>query len=255
MCCAIFIPQGSKLPKEHLEQAFKNNSEGGGFAYIENGEVKIQKGFFKFEEMWDAFNAVQQTNNAAKLCHVRKKSYGKIDAENCHPFQIDAQHAISHNGTVWEFSVANASYSDTSAFTLNILKPLFAEYPEFYKTKYGRWLIEEAIGSLNKMIILDANGDYRIFNESEGHWNGAVWYSNKSYEPPPPPKKKSKKHKKSVGWYRPRNGSKKKRIKGYRYPNSTNMLTQQQMNELTHKFGLRMKDLARRGDVEIVPVD
>ncbi len=193
MCIAVFKPANQKLKKEILERCYKANGDGCGFAFPMDGRVEIVKGRMEFEEFWNRLDAIQNQGEFPMLAHFRIRSAGDISDENCHPFRINDQHALIHNGTIWDFNAANSKVSDTAVFCHNILKPLFQDYPDFFKTKYGHHLIEKTIG-VSRIIILNAQGEYVIFNESGGEWDDNVWYSNKSYLPPPPKKKNKNKN-------------------------------------------------------------
>lgn len=193
MCIIASINRNHQLSRATAAQCFVANSHGAGFAYIEDGRVKIQKGFKDFDSFWAAFEPIQETNHEPKLAHFRVCSAGVIDESNTHPFYIDENHAMVHNGTLHTFKNATAKISDTVIFNHNILRPLFEEFPIFYKSKVGQLLMEEAIGANNKLAILDSDGEIVILNESAGEWVDGIWFSNRSYLPPPPPKKKEEK--------------------------------------------------------------
>ncbi len=89
MCLAIVKPGGVSLPEEHLAQGWINNSDGGGFAYIEKGEVKFEKGFFKYQDWLAAYKAkLELFPNSPFLIHFRIASQGDKAAGNTHPFKI-----------------------------------------------------------------------------------------------------------------------------------------------------------------------
>lgn len=257
MCIALLLPKNVKLSKETAILCAKANPDGAGFAYVENDRINIKKGYFDFEKFWKDFNEVQENNNETKLVHFRIASAGVKDDFNCHPFRIDEKHAVIHNGTLWGFWQAKAQVSDTFIFTHNILKPMFERDAGLFKTKFGQYLIEETISSYSKLVILGADGEAVIFNESEGVWddaiNGKIWFSNRSYLPPPPPKKKHKKKDKFA--YQ---GIKKAKPSGYRALQDIlaveediciekgELLTLRQINQLTHYYRKQWKQRCRK---------
>jgi predicted glutamine amidotransferase len=219
---------------------------------------------FAFEDFWQTLNKIQTEIKTPMLVHFRIRSAGHVDEQNCHPFYIDEKHALSHNGTLHDFNNPKSPVSDTILFTHNILKPLFDEYPNFYKTKFGRYLIEETIGSYNKITILNNLGEIVIFNESAGEWSGEVWYSNKSYLPVVVKTKKSHKD------FRYNGRGKKQKASKYRSLEDIldeqqdiliikgEILTAQQINKLTHYYRkewghkCKLKHLVRKEIVEPV---
>src|ERR1041385_705405 len=100
MCICLFKPKNVIITKKVLKTCFENNPHGAGMAYASNdGEkVIIDKGYFHFREFWKKFHAIQE--NKAMLVHFRVATSGVINKKNCHPWKVDEQHALIHNGTV-----------------------------------------------------------------------------------------------------------------------------------------------------------
>lgn len=183
MCIAIYKPRSVEIPKETLAQCFSSNPDGAGFMFAEKGRLNIQKGFFSFNEFWEAYEKHQDKHAAI---HFRIKTHGKIDEVNCHPFRINTTLGFIHNGTI--SGHGTTEHSDTYMFNEEVIKPMMkrfgknAIYDDTIKT-----LIEKYIG-WSKLVFLDNYGDYQIFNEASGNWHNGAWYSNHSYRPPAPPK-------------------------------------------------------------------
>jgi len=182
MCQAIFKPANQTLDPVTLRRCFDRNPHGAGFAYAVNNKLNVRKGFFTFEEFWDAFNPIQE--GAPAIIHFRYASAGVISPENCHPFRIDANHAMIHNGTFWDFADAESKQSDTGHYTSKLLRPLFKRDQHFWKTNIGHYLLVKTMG-YSKMIILSNNGKVGIVNEEAGQWAGeeneSCWFSNDGY--------------------------------------------------------------------------
>ena len=84
--------------------------------------------------------------------------------------------AFAHNGVL---SVEDhKKKSDTRVFNETILKKL----PDGFLNNSGAVnLLEGFIGS-DKLVFIENNGKSVILNESAGHWDGGIWYSNSSYK-------------------------------------------------------------------------
>lgn len=186
MCIIIIRKDPSrKLPKEVYKNCFEHNSDGAGFASIDDdGDIIINKGFFTFEDFWKAYEPVE---HISPLTQFRIGTSGGLTGENCHPFRIadkqdGAQNDLvfAHNG-VLSIDRPNQNLSDTGNFNELILKPLAKADPDFWKSPEFRWLIESAIGSNNKLVLMDNTGHIEIFNKSAGKEEDGVWYSNNSY--------------------------------------------------------------------------
>jgi len=180
MCIAIYKPADVIINKETLAQCFKANPDGAGFMFTENKELHMQKGFFTFDEFWNAYEPHKEKQAAI---HFRIKTHGKIDTNNCHPFMINKGLGFIHNGVITGFGEGDKS--DTNHFNDEIIKPLVHKYGNAILTNPSiKFLIESKIG-YSKFVILDRHGNYSLFNESKGLWDGEVWFSNTSYKPTP----------------------------------------------------------------------
>ena len=159
---------------------FKNNPDGAGFSYAEDGMLYVEKGFFSFEEFYERFERVNQLNVPAIL-HFRKATSNVKTAENCHPWVIDKNHAFIHNGIISKFNFIGSTVSDTGLFVKDFLTPFFKDAPKAWKRKYGRLAIESVMGVGNKGIVLSNTGDFTIYRENLGVWAYGSWFSNYSY--------------------------------------------------------------------------
>lgn len=186
MCLAIYKPKGESVAKTRLQTAFRRNPHGAGFAYVaNNGKVKIQKGFFTFEDFYSAFLNIGGKKKAM-LIHFRYATKGAKTKSNCHPFPLPNNQAMIHNGTIKRI-ICRDGGSDSSNFAKRILSPIIKKDPDFIHTVAGQKIINLAIGE-SKVAVLDGDGDAVIFNENKGHWDGEVWYSNETYKPHTVPK-------------------------------------------------------------------
>jgi hypothetical protein len=177
MCIMLYKSINKKIDQDIYRNCFENNDDGAGFAYIKNNELYIAKGFFTFNEFWDNYAPLEEY---ASIVHFRVGSSGWSAGENCHPWRVSKDLVFGHNGVI-SIDRKNQSWSDTGNFCETILKPLTKSYPEWWKQNEFKWMMEIALGSTNKMVLLDKMGHHQIFNEKQGEWDDEVWYSNKSY--------------------------------------------------------------------------
>lgn len=175
MCLAVCNPEGKILDYSEMERAFDGNPDGAGFAYAENGEVVISKGYWKFQELWDDYC---ETVGMPSILHFRYATHGKVTHRNCHPFQVNRGLAMAHNGVLPTRSTVKKS--DTHCLVLDVVRPLAdLVFDDLFKQS-----LEKHIGTGNKLVFLNGQGDYSIYNETMGHWSGKVWYSNSCYRQP-----------------------------------------------------------------------
>jgi hypothetical protein len=175
MCIAIWKPAGAKVPIENLEECFRLNSDGAGFAAADGSSIVMQKGFFKFGKFIKAYSKFEEL---PCLVHFRVKTHGMVDTSNCHPFLFAKGHlAAIHNGTI-NIKCSNTKKSDTWHFVQQVLDPI-ARAMDLGDPAI-RYLIEQSIG-WSKLAVMDVEGNVVIYNEDKGHWNSGMWFSNHTY--------------------------------------------------------------------------
>lgn len=172
-------------------EAFRINKDGGGFAFIENGNIVVEKGFCKFENF---YGAIKEREHMALLIHCRIASHGPVNEENCHPFVFKPENSpyqfvMAHNGMLeWR---STQKFSDTHCFCEDALWPTLEKYPDFLETPIGLLFLQRTIGSRNKMVIIRFEKETNTFstyyiNKDSGNMFAGCWFSNwswKSYEP------------------------------------------------------------------------
>lgn len=178
MCIAIYKPLGETLTDETLKNCWQNNPDGAGFMYADKGKVIVEKGFMTYEAFRSAYDTLLPTIRSDMAIHFRISTGGKIDTTNCHPHQVDDGLAFIHNGILFT-PEKESLFSDTAIFCRDVLQQLPAN---FLHNAGQRWLIENAIGSSNKMVFLDGHGKATILHETHGEWDKGIWYSNTSYK-------------------------------------------------------------------------
>lgn len=178
MCLAIYKPEGKTVDWDALEEGFRSNSDGAGFAYVRNDRLLIHRGLFSFDAFKTAFepHAKRQA-----IIHFRLATHGNKDKKNCHPFRINDNLCLIHNGILPIKCNQDKDMSDTWHYANLILKPMAERDPDFYMRSEIVFMGEAAIGS-NKFVFLSADGNFSIWNDDAGHWVNDVWYSNRSYQ-------------------------------------------------------------------------
>jgi glutamine amidotransferase len=178
MCIAIYKPAHKIISKETLQECYLSNPDGAGFSYSSGDRIKIRKGFFSFDSFWNAYKYHQHKQC---LIHFRIMTHGKVMMQNCHPFFINNKMSFIHNGIISHHS-KDKNISDTKQFNDKILKPLVDKYGTslVFHPSFAT-IIEQYIG-YSKLVFLDVDGNYKIFNEDKGVWDDGIWYSNNSYK-------------------------------------------------------------------------
>ncbi len=182
MCLAIYQPCGISIPESHLSEGFKNNPHGAGFMFFdENGVLQTRRfmGYADFIEEYERCWAMHGQYSPFAV-HFRWATHGTTNIDNVHPFRMNENVAVLHNGII-DCLIADKAMSDTAAFVRDYLGALprnFQDNPYLFE------MVEQyAAGSKLVLMTNDPDAQYSayIFNEQLGHWTDKAWYSNASY--------------------------------------------------------------------------
>lgn len=182
MCLAIYQPAGKQIPESNLLEGFKNNPHGAGFMYFdEDGQLKTFRSMdFKpfideYEKQWALHG-----QDSPFAIHFRWATHGTTNIDNVHPFRMNENVAVLHNG-VLPCKIVDNKMSDTAAFVRDYL----GNMPRNWQDNEFLFDMVEEYCSGSKLVIMtnDPDAEYcaYIVNESSGHWDEGVWYSNSSY--------------------------------------------------------------------------
>lgn len=181
MCVIAAKPKNTVIPRETLERCFAGNPDGAGFVIARNNQILSMKGFFKFE---DFYNAFQPYEKDVAVIHFRIKTHGNKNAEMCHPFEILPNRLwMAHNGIIDISTKNDPSKSDTWHFVDLVMKPELVKDPGAISRPSFQYLVGSTIGH-SKLAFLNNRGVITIINKDKGEMDGDVWYSNGSYKAP-----------------------------------------------------------------------
>lgn len=182
MCLIIVRPPKAEIPEEHIREGFHTNGDGAGYMFVRNGRLHIVKGFTKIGRLLKAYRRdVADNDNSYFVMHMRISTSGKTDCANCHPFYLkNHQAGFCHNGILPLWEIKGSDKSDTRHFASQVLERL----PRFFWQDPGYKSVLETIakGTSSKFALLLPTNQVVLYNEEAGHWEGGVWYSNRSYE-------------------------------------------------------------------------
>lgn len=177
MCLIILKTYEGKILKNDLKNAFKNNPDGVGFCYTDFNKLhvykKVYKTFKEFYNDYEIFKDVSEGYASNLLIHFRFATHGLIDDNSCHPFYINDNLAVAHNGVI-QTDREDDNLSDTQIYIEDTLKQL---PKDFHRNNAILKLIADNIGHYNKLAFLDKDNIYKIVNEDQGQWYNGCWYS------------------------------------------------------------------------------
>lgn len=188
ICLAICqLPDSPPLADSVFDHGWAANHDGAGIMYSLNGELHVIKPLYKLTKLKGAYQEAYAVagKTSCIVTHLRYSTHGDKSAINVHPHILDnGNAALVHNGILSDCDPGFSSkISDTAYFCQTVLAHRPAA--QLLDAEFCDWL-EALIGHWNKLILMGANGDCRIVNESAGIWEGSVWYSNASFLPPAP---------------------------------------------------------------------
>ena len=189
MCLILLSKTGKCLDKNHLETGWSSNYHGASFAYIKDKKLLMEKGFFKFDEFYNAY--LEKCPGNIHVIHERFASIGLQNKENCHPFVYDGDEenprgVLFHNGFLGQNYGNIKDMSDTYSFVQQRIIPFTQKLKDkkWWTNPGFKWFFQEAIGTSNKIVFIDNSGHIEIYNEKLGEWieKGEIWASNTMYK-------------------------------------------------------------------------
>lgn len=183
MCLAIYQPAGKSIPEDYLRTGFESNPHGAGYMYFDDDNILCIEKCMNFEEFIDSYEEhwLQYGGVSPFAIHFRWATHGARNLDNVHPFAMNDNVAVMHNG-ILDCHIDDTAMSDTASFVKNYLTALPTNW---YDNDYLFDMVEQYCAG-SKLIVfsneVDAEFPAYILNEHSGHWKDEVWYSNSSYE-------------------------------------------------------------------------
>lgn len=178
MCIAILNKTGI-ISKDAFKNSWENNYDGAGFAYSDGNKIfvhKDNKGYESFYKMYAKHRKKfpQQTF----LVHFRISTHGTVTKDNLHPFVINDNVALIHNGMV---DLKGHDRMDKRSDTRFLCEEILSHMPDGWHLSTGVHKMIGEFGGGSKFVMLDIDNNHSFVNEKSGHWFEDNWYSNKSY--------------------------------------------------------------------------
>lgn len=174
MCLITINTTETTFTAAWLLDFFDYNADGLGVMYAEEGVLTIEKFVPKTEAEVLKFYSEHVAGREA-VVHWRMKTHGKIDAANAHPYQVlnMKEHGLDlwmvHNGILSGVNADRKEMSDTWHFIRDTVRPILIENVDMLRNPAFIELLEDRIGSSNKLVFLDNLGRQTVINEAAFH--------------------------------------------------------------------------------------
>lgn len=182
MCLLSAYRPDVPVDTSELINGTENNPDGSGFALLTPDRRLIIKRRMRGRVLVPVFAALRNKYpDSYAIFHSRIGTGGTLNLDNVHPFHIDNESVMAHNGIIWTVP-SRETRCDSRIFAETKMR---GEYRRWQKVGVRRQ-IEGFIRTQNKIAILSASPlkpPLVILNESEGiTTDTGVWHSNWSYE-------------------------------------------------------------------------
>jgi predicted glutamine amidotransferase len=181
MCLLIATIGNARPSKKALRRAAVNNPDGFGFAVITGDKIHTYRSMDINDTIKQYFAVRDEHPTSPSIFHLRITTHGETNIDNCHPFRVNDNVVMGHNGMLP--IKEEDGKSDTRIFAEEWLPEFDLE--DLLDTEEGVQELEKFIG-FSKLAFLNTSSLLKrslyIINEDLGHWDSGVWYSNNSYK-------------------------------------------------------------------------
>jgi predicted glutamine amidotransferase len=184
MCQILDIKAGATVPMEMLELTCDINRHGFGVAWLDNGNIKIERSI-SVNNAKTLGGLLDRIKDKRRFVHIRHATIGEVSMANNHPFVVLEQKKhrqkkrpaliMMHNGTLWGYDEEKAKgISDTYLFNQRFVRPLalrceaFGGLKSVLRDELFRKLIIDETKSSDKILMVDNLGYVLTFNRNSG---------------------------------------------------------------------------------------
>ena len=178
MCIIIVANKNKKIPNEHIKLASELNSDG--ISASVNNKLFVYKSIsINPDDIINLYNSIRQVATGDIVLHFRLATHGDISDKLCHPFYVNKDLVMFHNGVIRDsvsgYNGHNKNESDTKAFVNNVLKNF---KKGFQNNKTIMNMISTSVGEYNRLCFLDSAGRTTYTSSSEWVEHNGILYSN-----------------------------------------------------------------------------
>lgn len=198
MCLIIKSNQGfSHLSQQIREEIYYSNPDGFGFMYYSeaDGGLVVEKDLLNISHIDLILDELPDDRTV--FVHWRMSTSGQTSPEMAHPYAVHDNLAMMHNGVMTRHNPASVlshykwdnklqknvpvhkrktDTNDTLNFINSWIKPTLSVNEEAWMEQAFIKKTEKEIGHSNKLVFMDGNGYWTIYNYEEWtEWNGMLF--------------------------------------------------------------------------------
>lgn len=161
MCIIAVVPAGKVLRDEVLHNCWTLNHMGAGFAYPLDGKLRVVKELRSQNKFEYLFKKHQElAPESPFVLHWRIRTHGEVSLANVHPFWVNKDMVMFHNGTITGMPDDKVR-SDSNLFNHLVLQKLPKGWSH---NRTILQLIQERING-SRMVFLTSTGRIVILNK------------------------------------------------------------------------------------------
>lgn len=193
MCVIIHRLPNIVIEPAKIEAACTVNADGFGLAIADRGKIELIRELDpKGNNPERVLKLLEEAKDLPILLHLRFKTVGTVNLENCHPFTVTTNDddgldmVMCHNGTMQQFNITGTDFSDSYMFNEMIVKPLIersllspdVDPKDVLDDEFVQLILEEFVPSHSIVSLMDGNGKTLHIHEKQGFEHEGWWSSN-----------------------------------------------------------------------------
>ncbi|HKY93459.1 MAG TPA: class II glutamine amidotransferase [Nevskiaceae bacterium] len=177
MCLIVHKPAGTAIPHDLLVAAASLNGDGwGAMGHDVDGRLILERHPTTTPEALIA--AELRLRNSEIALHLRRRTRGRVEAANAHPFEVDGGVYLMHNGNL-PIAGQPAGHSDTRHLAERMLRPLAQRHFGLLANTEFLSLFEMSLSASNKVVLYDhPRRRFSILNRRHGVEFEGLWLSS-----------------------------------------------------------------------------
>jgi len=184
MCIIIEAPTGVEFDAGIVYEEQFYNSDGVGLVYWDKGKRVTARAFSDKKQFKLLDFACSLPADTPRYLHMRIATHGSLDLANVHPFRINQDWLVMHNGVMGTFAaLAGTDKSDTARFAewVGYMSAAYkqSDLADPLTDKRFRMALRRMVGYSRLVFIhRDPERSFKVDTDQSGYRHGGCWYSH-----------------------------------------------------------------------------